>query len=72
MEHKKEGGMTRWTAQQIQEAVKAGKRTVVTKEIGGTHRDLFRDRAAKLEGSYIVTETPFEIIVDIGSQKKPG
>lgn len=52
----------RWTAEQVREAVKAGRKPVVLRR-GEDYRNVSERRAARFEGEFSVQESPHEIIV---------
>lgn len=61
----------RWNFTRLSDAVRKASKPVVSKNTDGTFSNIGLGRLARMDGqSYLVTETMFEIIVDMGSAKK--
>lgn len=61
----------RWDCKRIFEAVKDQKKPVVARNPDNTYRNIGMNSAARMEGySYLVTETAYELIVDLSSERK--
>lgn len=61
----------RWNSTRLQEAIRKAIKPVVSKNTDGTYSNIGLGKAAKMDGyGYTVTETMFEIIVDMGSARK--